>query len=77
MVLRRRRRRPEAASLDIGRNVATMSATERTCVLCGDPIEPDQAAMARDDGAVAHSGCVYRDADEAERERWMPADATG
>ncbi len=54
-----------------------MSATERTCVLCGDPIEPDHAAMARDDGAVAHSGCVYRDADEAERERWMPADAAG
>ena len=43
-----------------------------TCDLCGDPIEADQARMERaDPPAVAHSGCVYRDADD--RDAWMPA----
>ena len=44
----------------------------RTCALCGDAIEPDQAWMTSDDGRVAHSGCVYSDADVAGRDRWMP-----
>ena len=46
----------------------------RTCAICGDPIEPDQAWMTSDDGRVAHSGCVYADADVAGRDRWMPPD---
>jgi len=50
-----------------------VETTERTCELCGDPIDPDQATMVAD-GATAHSGCVYRDADEADRDRWMPPD---
>jgi hypothetical protein len=45
-----------------------------TCALCGDPIEPSHASMTSDDGRVAHSGCVYRDADAAERDHWMPAE---
>jgi hypothetical protein len=44
----------------------------RTCELCGDPIEPDQAWMVADGGAMAHSGCVYRETDEAAGDRWMP-----
>jgi hypothetical protein len=44
-----------------------------TCELCGDPIEADQAKMARaDPPAVAHSGCVYSDADPDDRDAWMP-----
>jgi len=43
-----------------------------TCALCGDPIEPDQAWLTADDGRRAHSGCVYSDADAAERDLWMP-----
>lgn len=54
-----------------------MNDTTRTCELCGDPIEPDQAGMVADGGAAAHSGCVYRDADEADRDRWVPADTGG
>ncbi len=46
----------------------------RTCAICGDPIEPDHAWMTSDDGRVAHSGCVYSDADVAGRDRWMPPD---
>jgi hypothetical protein len=46
----------------------------RTCAICGDPIEPDHAWLASDDGRVAHSGCVYSDADVAGRDRWMPPD---
>jgi hypothetical protein len=50
-----------------------VKATERRCALCGDPIEPDQASMTAGDGEeAAHSGCVYRDADQADRDRWMP-----
>jgi hypothetical protein len=30
--------------------------------------------MRSDDGRFAHSGCVYRDADTTERDRWMPAE---
>ena len=46
----------------------------RNCAICGDPIEPDHAWMKSDDGRVAHSGCVYSDADVAGRDRWMPPD---
>ena len=46
---------------------------ERNCELCGDPIDPDQAWMQADDGAVAHSGCAYSDVARVEqRDRWMP-----
>jgi hypothetical protein len=41
------------------------------CALCGEPIEREHAWMTSDDG-VAHSGCVYSDADVAGRDRWMP-----
>jgi hypothetical protein len=47
----------------------------RTCELCGDPIEDDQAWMTADGGRVAHSGCVYRDEEPEARQRWMPPDA--
>jgi hypothetical protein len=47
----------------------------RTCALCGDPIEADQAWMATDGGETAHSGCVYSSTDAAERDRWMPPDS--
>jgi hypothetical protein len=30
---------------------------------------------AGDGNEVAHSGCVYGDADEADRDRWMPPEA--
>jgi hypothetical protein len=53
-----------------------VETSEATCALCGDPIESDQATMVAD-GATAHSGCVYRDADEADRDRWMPPDTSG
>jgi hypothetical protein len=46
----------------------------RTCALCGEPIEPDQAWMVADDGAAAHSGCAYRETDQAERDRWIPSE---
>jgi len=46
----------------------------RTCALCGNPIDSDQAWMTSDDGRLAHSGCVYSDADVAGRDRWMPPD---
>lgn len=56
-----------------------MDTSERTCELCGDPIDADQAWMQATeppvDAAVAHSGCVYRDAGEADRDRWMPPEA--
>ena len=55
-----------------------METTERTCALCGDPIEADQALMTAGDGSeAAHSGCVYRDEDIADRDRWMPPEAAG
>jgi hypothetical protein len=54
-----------------------METTERTCALCGDPIDADQALMTAGDGASAHSGCVYRDEDAADRDRWMPPEAAG
>ncbi|HEX5038838.1 MAG TPA: hypothetical protein VFW95_01725 [Candidatus Limnocylindria bacterium] len=42
------------------------------CELCGNPIEPEEARMERaDPPAVAHSGCVYSDAED--RDAWMPA----
>ena len=50
-----------------------MKTNEPTCALCGDPIDPDQATMVADD-ATAHAGCVYRDADGPDRDRWMPPD---
>jgi hypothetical protein len=54
---------------------AGMQQPARTCPLCGDPIDPDQAWMEADDGAVAHSGCVYSDvANVEQRDRWMPGD---
>lgn len=54
--------------------VGAMNATG-PCALCGDPIDPDQAAMANVmTGQLAHSGCVYRDERAPERaERWQPA----
>jgi len=53
-----------------------MNDTDRSCELCGDPIEADQAWMVADGGARAHSGCVYR-SDEADRDRWMPSETDG
>jgi hypothetical protein len=43
--------------------------------MCGDPIDADQAWMQADDGAVAHSGCVYSSTDVVQRDRWMPSEA--
>ena len=49
-----------------------------TCELCGDPIEADQAKMARaDPPGVAHSGCVYSDAGPDDRDAWMPVGMEG
>jgi hypothetical protein len=53
-----------------------METSGATCALCGDPIDRDQATMVAD-GATAHAGCVYRDADEPDRDRWMPSDLAG
>jgi hypothetical protein len=51
-----------------------MTTDERTCALCGEPIDADQAWMTADDGVVAHSGCVYSDVTNVEqRDRWMPS----
>jgi hypothetical protein len=30
--------------------------------------------MVADGGAIAHSGCVYRESDQAARDRWMPSE---
>lgn len=46
----------------------------RTCALCGDAIDADQAWMTTQGGDAAHSGCVYSDADPTDRDRWMPPD---
>jgi hypothetical protein len=55
-----------------------MTTDERRCALCGDPIDADQAWMQADEGAVAHSGCVYSDVTNAEqRDRWMPGETDG
>ena len=54
-----------------------MDEPPQPCALCKDPIEAGEATMLDENGAVAHSGCVYRDADEADRDRWMPPDAPG
>jgi len=51
-----------------------VSETTRTCDLCGEPIEPDQAWMVAEGGRAAHSGCAYRETDEGERDRWMPSE---
>jgi hypothetical protein len=51
------------------------SNDDRTCALCGDPIDVGEAWMVADEeGArrVAHSGCVYRDEEPDDRERWSP-----
>jgi hypothetical protein len=54
--------------------VSPMTTDERTCALCGEPIDADQAWMTADDGVVAHSGCVYSDVTNVEqRDRWMPS----
>jgi hypothetical protein len=42
--------------------------------LCGEPIEPGQAWVVAEGGGTAHSGCAYRETDEAERDRWMPSE---
>jgi len=47
-----------------------------TCVLCGELIDADQATMVAD-GATAHAGCVYGEADVSDRGRWMPSDLAG
>lgn len=53
-----------------------MDQSAMTCAMCGDPIDADHAWMKADDGAVAHSGCVYSDVTNVEqRERWIPAEA--
>jgi hypothetical protein len=52
-----------------------MEQGQRTCELCGDPIQPGEAWLVADGGATAHSGCVYRDEDEADRQRWMPPES--
>lgn len=55
-----------------------MQGSSGTCALCGDPIDADQAWMRADDGAVAHSGCVYSDVMNVEqRDRWMPSETEG
>jgi hypothetical protein len=55
-----------------------MTTEERICALCGDRIDADQASMTADDGAVAHSGCVYSDVAHVEqRDRWMPDESRG
>ena len=48
-----------------------METKEATCVLCGDPIDPDQATMIAA-GTTAHAGCAYRDSAGSELGRWMP-----
>jgi hypothetical protein len=58
--------------------VSLMTTDERICALCGDRIDADQASMTADDGAVAHSGCVYSDVAHVEqRDRWMPDESRG
>ena len=52
-----------------------MEQSADVCALCGDPIAVGEAWMEADeDGArkVAHSGCVYRDEEPDQRERWSP-----
>jgi hypothetical protein len=50
--------------------------SERSCELCGEPIDAAQAWMQAGDGAVAHSGCVYSDVTNVEqRDRWMPGES--
>ena len=52
-----------------------MAEDQRTCELCGDPIDADQAWMKDGGGATAHSGCVYSDTSEPDqRDRWMPSE---
>lgn len=48
-----------------------------TCALCGDPIGDGEAWLTTDAGDRAHSGCVYRDADAADRDRWTPPETGG
>jgi hypothetical protein len=50
-----------------------METKEPTCVLCGDPIDPDQATMVAA-GATAHAGCAYRDSAGPDVAPWMPPD---
>jgi hypothetical protein len=54
-----------------------MEQTEPTCALCGDPIVAGEAWMASENDDRAHSGCVYRDEDADDRDRWMPPEAAG
>jgi hypothetical protein len=55
-----------------------MEQLERTCALCGKPIDIGEAWMRSDEEqaeAVAHSGCVYReDMDPDERAWWVPSE---
>ena len=54
-----------------------METPERTCLLCGDPIRPDEAWLTDEaSGAAAHSGCVYRDEQPDARGRWAPGSGT-
>ena len=52
--------------------------SDRTCHLCGDPIDIGHAWMrAAEDGVElrAHSGCVYRDeTDPVRAGRWQPTE---
>jgi hypothetical protein len=53
-----------------------MSADElAACVLCGDPIADGEAWLTTEVGERAHSGCVYRDTDADDRDRWMAPEA--
>jgi hypothetical protein len=48
------------------------SETPATCALCGTTIGDGEAWLANEAGERAHSGCVYREADTEDRDRWMP-----
>jgi hypothetical protein len=51
------------------------SEDDRTCALCGNPIQLGEAWMVADEEdahQVAHAGCVYRDGQPDDRERWSP-----
>ena len=54
--------------------MSVVELSAKTCAMCGEPIDADQAWMQADDGAVAHSGCVYSDTDVEQRDRWMPSE---
>ena len=48
-----------------------------TCAICGEPIADGEAWLTTEAGDRAHSGCVYRDADVDDRDRWMAPGVAG